>query len=488
MECGAVTTHTLFHYYIRELKNAKETIAQTNKYLDSSSPNCLVSYIEKLESLQLSGQDQLQKIANAKSNLKAYQLRAAEAQAILDNYPKKLVQLSLSNDVFLAPPERQHECLYILDQDTCHASCDDWDNDAVTEDATVLFSGKTDIELRHKEQTDAVRVWQHRVIVSNLCITDLRYYDDAHRDAIQLIPPALHKDINGISRRIGDQLAGTILDDVCIRNCKIEAPNGPLQGIFASDGMHRNLRIINNDIKTLGSHTISIAGLLTGGVISGNKLRKVEGGEVPKIRLYPARIGGNMAEDGVVIILSFAKEQGCETIEYGKVDTGLDGNELILEDASSSALDVTDLRNEIPKNIAHMSLGLTDFSYHAYLEEFSTTTYSEYVVRDPVGATQLQAWLRLRCEEYSKGRAKGHALGQPSNEQRHIAKHELAPALEILRNGGLGDTYISEIRQTAIRSFIMKRIAIKHGTIAPLKDLGGKNNRRELILRFLLAK
>ena len=134
-----------------------------------------------------------------------------------------------------------------------------------------------------------------------------------------------------------------------------------------------------------------------------------------------------------------------------------------------------------------MSLGLTDFHYHAYLEEFSTTQYSEYAKSDPVGVIQLQAWLRLRCDEYLNGRSKGHALGQPSGEQKHIAEHDLAPALEILRSGGLGDTYISEIRQTAIRSFIMKRIAIKHGTIAPLQDLGQKNKRRELTLRFLLA-
>jgi len=488
MECGAVTTHTLFHHYIRELKSAKEAIAQTDKYLNPKSPHYLISYIEKLESLQLSGQDQLEKIARARSNLKAYQARASQAQAVVDSHPKKLTELSISNDVFLAPLERQDECLYILDQDTCHASCNGWDSEESTAKVTVLFSGKTDIKLERKEQTDAVRVWQHNVIVSNLCITDLRRYDDAHRDAIQLIPPALHKNINGISRRVGDQLAGTILNEVCIRDCRIEAPNGPLQGIFASDGMHRNLRIINNDIKTLGSHTVSIAGMLTGGVISGNKLHKIKGGEAPKIRLYPARVGGNMAEDGVVTILSFAEEKGYEKLEYADVDTGLNGNELILEDGSSSVLKITDLRNEIPRNIAHMTLGLTDFSYHAYLEEFSTTTYSEYVSNDPIGANQLQAWLRIRCEEYTSGRIKGHELGQPSSEQRHIAKHDLIPALEILRSGGLSDIYISEIRQTAIRSFIMKRIAIKHGTIAPLKDLGGKNKRRELILRFLLAK
>ena len=159
-----------------------------------------------------------------------------------------------------------------------------------------------------------------------------------------------------------------------------------------------------------------------------------------------------------------------------------------MEDGSSSPLEITDLRHEIPTNIQHMSIGLTDFNYNAYLEEFSMTRYSEYVESDPVGANQLQAWLRLRSEEYSNGRPEGHQLGQPSSEQQHIGRNDLTPALGILRSGGLSDIYISEIRQTAIRSFIMKRIAIKHGKIAPLKDLGSNNERRELILRFLLTK
>ncbi|RVU83358.1 hypothetical protein EOL70_16655 [Leucothrix sargassi] len=483
MESAAVSTHTLFHHYIRELKNAKEVIAQTKKYLDPSSPNYLERYIENLEKLQASGQDQSHKLATAKKHLQSYTERAAQAQDILDNHPKKLSFLTGNNDVFLAPPERQKECLYVLDEKTCQASCNDWESDEVVSDTTVLFTGKQDIALTEDEQTDAVRVWHHNVLVSNLSISDQRQYTEAHRDAIQLIPPALHKEINGVKRRIGDQLAGTVLNDVCIRNCKISAPNGPLQGIFASDGMHRNLRIINNDIETLGSHTISIAGLLTGGVISGNTLRQVKGGERPKIRLYPARIGGNMAEDGVVTILSFADSNATH---YAPVDKG-EGNALVLADGSTEHLEVTDLRGEIPSNIEHMSLGLHDFDYDAYLEEFSTTTFVEYIEADPVGALQLQAWLRLRIDEYTNGRAKGHVLGQPSHEQQHIAKNDLIPALEILRSGELNSIYISEIRQTAIRSFIMKRIAMKHGKLAPLRDLAGRNEKRDLTLRFLLA-
>ena len=483
MTSEIVNTHTLFHHYIRELKNAEETLSQTSKYLEAGKPHNLLDYIKKLKKLQESGQDQSEKIKTAENNFKSYSERAAIAQDIVNNHPKKIAMLTESNDIFLAPIERRNECLYILDQDTCHAC-----NDLEDSDATVLFSGKTDIKLDHEKQTDAVRVRNHNVVVSDLCITDHRHYNDAHRDAIQLIPPALHKEINGVSRRIGDQLAGTVLNNVCIEGCTIEAPYGPLQGIFASDGMHRNLKILNNDIKTRGSHTISIAGLLTGGVISGNTLRQVKGGEIPKIRLYPARVGGNMAEDGVVTILSFAHEKGCESVSYDSV--AQDGNEniLILDDGTKQSLDITDLRNEIPKDIEHMSLGLHDFSYNAYLDEFSTTTYAEYINNDPIGARELKRWLKQRSEEYMNGRGTNHALGQPSGEQKHIAEHDLIPALDILQTDALNDVYISEIRQTAIRSFIMKRIAIKHGSVAPFKDLGAKNERRDLTLCFLLAE
>ena len=487
MDSGQITTHTLYHHHVRELKKAREAIEQTDKYLNPESEHYLPSYISRLEGFEKSGKDVVAKIETAKKNLKSFSNRANEAKRVLAELPASLDELHVSNEVFLTPPNRQHECLYILDEETCHASCMGWESDEEIGETTVLFSGKQDIELVAEAQTDAVRVWHDNVMVNNLKIIDHRTYNDAHRDAIQLIPPALHKRINGELRRIGDQLAGTIMHDVCIRSCKINAPNGPLQGIFASDGMHRNLRIINNDIATKGSHSISIAGLLTGGVISGNTLRQIEGSEAPKILLYPARIGGNMADDGVVTILSFAQEKGHEIVDYGNVDTGSNSNNLIYQDGTKQVLDISDLRREIPSNIAHLSLGVSNFHYHAYLEDFSEMTYADYVKKDPTGSIQLQAWLRLRYQEYTEGRAKGHALGQPSTEQHEIAKRNLAPALEALRQGSLNDEYISEISHTAIRSFIMKRLAIMHGDIVPLQDLGAKNKRRELILRFLLA-
>ena len=488
MDSSLITTHTLYHHHVRELKKAREAIEQTDKYLNPDSEHYLPAYIERLESFEKTGKDVATKISTAKKNFINYSARAKKAQDVLDKLPVTLTELAASNEVFLTPPNRQHECLYILDEETCHASCMGWESDEEIGETTVLFSGKQDIELVEEAQTDAVRVWHDNVMVNNLKITDHRTYNDAHRDAIQLIPPAKHKKVNGKPRRIGDQLAGTIMSDVCIRSCHISAPNGPLQGIFASDGMHRNLRIINNDITTKGSHSISIAGLLTGGVISGNTLRQIAGSDAPKILLYPARIGGNMADDGVVTILSFAKEEGQEVVDYGQVEIGKKNNTLIDQNGISSDLSISDLRREIPTEIQHLSLGIKNFHYHAYLNDFSGMTYADYVEKDPIGAIQLQAWLRLRYEEYTEGRSKGHALGQPSHEQQHIAKRNLAPALDALREGSLNQEYLSEITHTAIRSFIMKRLAIMHAEIVPLQDLGAKNKRRELVLRFLLAE
>lgn len=488
MDNGLITTHTLYHHHVRELKKAREAIEQTEKYLNPNSEHYLPAYIKRLEAIEKSDNDVALKISTAKTNFKNYTERANKAQQVLDKLPVTLTELAASNEVFLTPPNRQHECLYILDEETCHASCMGWESDEEIGETTVLFSGKHDIELVEEAQTDAVRVWHDNVMVNNLKITDHRTYDDAHRDAIQLIPPAKHKIVNGKKRRIGDQLAGTIMSDVCIRSCQIVAPNGPLQGIFASDGMHRNLRIINNDITTKGSHSISIAGLLTGGVISGNTLRQVDGNDAPQVLLYPARIGGNMADDGVVTILSFAHEKGHEVVEYGEVDTGSDANKLIDSDGKVSELLISDLRGNIPSDIAHLSLGIRNFHYHAYLNDFSGMTYADYAETDPIGALQLQAWLRLRYQEYTEGRNKGHPLGQPSYEQQNIAKRNLGPALDALREGSLNNEYLSEISHTAIRSFIMKRLAIMHGDVEPLKNLGGKNKRRELVLRFLLAE
>jgi hypothetical protein len=112
-----------------------------------------------------------------------------------------------------------------------------------------------------------------------------------HRDAIQLIPSRVN-DIN--------QFAGALMRHVTVQNNLINAKGSALQGIFASDGAFKDIKIINNAISTAGSHTITINGLLRG-EIRGNK--DIMGNPLPyqKIRCLPLRIGGGAN----IYVLSF---------------------------------------------------------------------------------------------------------------------------------------------------------------------------------------
>ena len=132
----------------------------------------------------------------------------------------------------------------------------------------------------------------------------------AHRDAIQLIPPAQ----DGI-----DQFSGSILADTTIQD-NIIYSSAKLQGIFSTDGAFDNLQIINNKIRTEGEHKISILGMLSGKVIDNTDLH---GNEID-IRIQPLRLGGGAAITNF-FILGFAPDCSYqyEFIE-GISDTPLD--------------------------------------------------------------------------------------------------------------------------------------------------------------------
>lgn len=491
----STNTHTLYTDYARKLRKANEDIAQTGKYLDPASPHYLPTYIANLEALQASATPPEgigQKLATMRSNLVSYQARAAAARQVLAEYPAKLKALEQANAVFSAPPEKQDEYLYVLDEESCEASCINWEavaanpgQELVAAVQQVRFQGKQDIALTGEKQTDAVRVWNHHVLVDGLCISDQRCYTDAHRDAIQLIPPALGKHEGGKYIRLADQMAGTVMENVTVQGCQVVAPHGPLQGIFASDGMQRNLKLLGNDISTCGSHSISVAGLLEGGEISGNILREVAGGEMPRISLYPARIGGNMADDGVVCILSFAAEADKPAMAYGSVAVQ-QPNRLLRANGTETIAPVDDMRTLLPDNFLKLGVGLTDFHYHAYLDDYSRLTLGEYRLHDPWGAQQMQAWLTLRVQEFTQGREANHPLGQPGSEQQTIGERFLKPALQAMQDGSVEQIRLVDLEHTAIRSFAMKRLAILHGTVAPLVHIALQNRRRALTLPFLL--
>ncbi|WP_020394545.1 prealbumin-like fold domain-containing protein [Thiolinea disciformis] len=488
-------THTLYTHYTRLVTKANEDIAQTKKYLDPNSPNYLPTYIANLEKLQQSAQAPAgiaDKIATQKANLEAYQARAASARQILAEYPAKIKALEAANHVFRAPPEKEQEYLYVLDEESCKASCVDWDAVAanpgelvITPDTThYAFKGESVIELLG-EQTDAVRIWNHHVRAENLHIVDQRSDNIAHRDAIQLIPPALGKREGNTYLRLADQMAGAIQEGVSVCDCTVEAPNGPLQGIFSSDGMQRQLRLVNNKITTKGSHAISIAGLLDGGEISGNVLYEVKDGEVPRIRLFPARIGGNMADDGVVCILGFAPEEGESHLAYEPVQTNAI-NQRVRANGQTEPLAIDDERHLIPDNLLKMSVGLSDFHYHAYLADYSSLTLGQFRQKDPFGAQQLDAWLKLRTQEFAQGRDDHNPLGPVSSEQKTIGERFLIPALKAWQSHTAEPIRLVDLEYTAIRSFAMKRLAILHGKVEPLIDIALMNPRRAAMLSFLL--
>jgi len=495
MENQVMNTHTQYNHHARQLQKANEAITQTNKYLLPDSPHYLPKYIQNLEALvdpENPQPDLDKKITSAKTNFENYSKRADDALKVIAEHPALLAQLEESNDIYLTPPEKQDECLYVMDGETCKSSCIDWqsllDNlgqDIHTEEPeSFVFKGKQDIELTGEHQTDALRVWQHNVRVEDLKIIDNRRYTDAHRDAVQLIPPPIFDTVDGVYIRLADQMAGAILENTTISGCEISAPFGPLQGIFASDGLQRNLTITNNDIGTCGAHAIAISGLLDGGKISGNTLRELPGGQRPTISLYPARIGGNMADDGVVSIISFAKSEARKPMEYAEVEAS--DNVLIDSKGDKYPLEIDDARQVIPYSMLKLAIGLKDFNYHRYLADYSSLTLGQYKQHDAFGASQMKEWLTLRTQEFTQGRDADNPLGQVSDEQKKIGARFLVPALEALENNSADDTRLVDLEFTAIRSFAMKRLAIMHGSVEPLTDIALFNERRDLMLKFLL--
>jgi hypothetical protein len=493
-ELGA-QAHTVATSYLRQLQKAQDDLAQTAKYLDPQSPNYLPAYIQNLIALKNSAQPPAgieQKIATMQANLASYQQRAASAQQVLAEYPAKLKALAASNELFSAPAEKQNEYLYMVDEESRQASLINWDEFSAPAtpstwaiDQPVLFKGTDTIKLTSDEQTDAVRIWTNNVIVDGLMISDQRSYTDAHRDAIQLIPPALGRREGDQYIRLADQMAGTMMENVSIQNCCISAPNGPLQGIFASDGMQRQLCIRSNQIATKGAHSISLAGVLDGCEISGNVLQQVAGGELPKIKLYPLRIGGNMADDGVVCILGFVLEPKQTVLDYAAI-TVQQVNQVKAVDGSYSEAVINDMRRSLPENFQAIGVGLTQFRYHAYLACYSSLTLGQYRDFDPFGTEQMEAWLSTRIQEFAQGRPANHPLGAVGEEQQKVGELFLKPALKVLQTQSAEQVRLVDLDYSALRSFAMKRLAIMHAQVQPLVSLGAANQRRELVLKYLL--
>lgn len=121
------------------------------------------------------------------------------------------------------------------------------------------------------------------------------FRDMAHRDALQLIPETE----NGL-----DRFAGATMRDVSVSGNVIYS-DGALQGIFATDGLFKNLHIRNNHVQIGGRHTIAISGMLSGSIMGNTD---INGNPLPasKIQLYPLRLGGGAN----IYILGFRNQPG----------------------------------------------------------------------------------------------------------------------------------------------------------------------------------
>ncbi|MBN2694719.1 hypothetical protein JXR93_08655 [bacterium] len=120
------------------------------------------------------------------------------------------------------------------------------------------------------------------VKIKNLKVFD--FSKVAHRDAIQLIPYPLD------SQYRVSQFAGDIMQNILIDENSIFS-KGELQGVFASDGAFRNLKIRNNKISIKGKHVITINGMLSGEISNNRDLKGVLLNK-SDIILNPIRVGG----------------------------------------------------------------------------------------------------------------------------------------------------------------------------------------------------
>lgn len=129
-------------------------------------------------------------------------------------------------------------------------------------------------------------------ILDSLTSTNCRAIaNNAHRDAVQIIPPT--------ASDYCDRFIGAVSNKVNITGNVIES-TGQLQGIFSSDGLHENLVIKSNNINTNSAHKISINGMLSG---------QISGNTASNILLKPLRLGGMPGYMGTLWVSSMRESR-----------------------------------------------------------------------------------------------------------------------------------------------------------------------------------
>lgn len=525
--------HTLYSECIRKQNSAIEIIINCHRFLFPDSPDKdelkslieqdISPYLVKVDAANSPLQQQINNLQDQETVDNEIQKSIEDKQGYLHQYTQdyensvqiyqevqpQLKALETAKDVFLSPESKRHEYLYIIDDETAASVCK---KQGKEKDCRISFSNKN-IVLKDN-QTDAVRIWRNNVEISQLTIRDNRVdIDTAHRDGIQLIPPPKFQEkINEAGEKVlvkkADQMAGMILENTTVKNCDILAPKAALQGIFSSDGMCRKLKIDHVKVGTQGGHAISIAGVLTECEFTNISLYQQQdfsakkAAPTPEIALFPVRIGGNMADDGMIYILDFKLGSGHQ---YGSfVDSN---NKLYLAGSKTSKnINVTDYRKIIPERYKVMACGLSQFDYDKYIHEYSNWTMADFKKELPTAYQQMKAWIKRRFKEYSSGTRETENIIIGNNQPIEIELRSITPEQKNRKPFGVWDmlsqaqkalnredpewlnTRLPDLHETAIRSFTMKSIAIRNGTISPLYDLGDNHNAmRKAYLHFMLS-
>jgi len=210
------------------------------------------------------------------------------------------------------------------------------------------------------------------------------------------------------------------------------------------------------------------------------------------------RIGGNMADDGMIYVFDFAKGSGHE---YGKV---LSSNNKVYKTGQSQAETIhpVDHRKEVPENYLKMAFGIRNFNYTKYVEQYTQWTVADFKQNMPEQYRQMKAWLKLRYTEYKSGERTTDRVDGITVTLADISPEQKDPkpfgVLDMLgkakqaldaENPQWMKTPLPELQETAIRSFTMKCIALKNGKADSLYDLGAEGNAiRKVYLRYLLKE
>jgi hypothetical protein len=198
----------------------------------------------------------------------------------------------------------------------------------------------------------------------------LRLAEAGHRSAIQLVPD--------------HPFAAGVLEGVIINNNAIQSA-GKLQGVFAPDGVFRNLSITFNTIDTLSAHKITLNGLVGSyNQIEGNRDAS---GALVQVELDPIRLGGNVGTGNVWVLSVVAEDQW--DYGYGAIDIGGD-----LSGAENPFQHITDHRR-VPqyRDKANGDTNLNSFPMTLFKQQLATTTLQTLLDQDCSLDAQALAWL-----------------------------------------------------------------------------------------------